>query len=121
MITTSWNLRTVGLASFQCYPWGFVIRQFDMNTLDGDELVSCPRDIGISGGDEEWLCLLYSACSGSAGDISVEVGLDCKGLDNWRGIVWDPGIVGKRCLMALGWPFIIREISMIRTVGRWRS
>ena len=35
---------------------------------------------------------------GECGGISVAAGLDCKGLDHWRGIVWDPGIVGKRCL-----------------------
>ena len=70
----------------------------DMTTLDGDELGICPRDVEISGGNEEWLCLLYSASSGSTGDISVADGIDCKGLNHWRGIVWDPGIVGKRCL-----------------------
>ena len=26
--------------------------------------------------------------------------LDWRGLDHWRGIVWDPGIVDKRCLHA---------------------
>ena len=45
-----------------------------------------------------WLCLLYSASSGSTRDKSVAAGLDCKGLEHWRGIVWDSGIVGKRCL-----------------------
>ena len=46
----------------------------------------------------EWLCLLYSASSGSAQDNSVAARLDCTGLDHWRGIVWDPGIVGQQCL-----------------------
>ena len=31
-------------------------------------------------------------------DNSVAAGLDCKGLDHCRGIVWDPGIVSERCL-----------------------
>ena len=53
-------------------------------------------DVGISDNDEVWL--LYSASSGSVWDNSVAAGLDCKHLDHWRGIVWDPGIVGKRCL-----------------------
>ena len=70
----------------------------DMDTLDGDGQGICSRDVVISDGDEEWLCLLYSASSGSTWDKSVAAGLDCKGLDHWRGIVWDPGIVGKRCL-----------------------
>ena len=70
----------------------------DMDTLEGDELVICSRNVGISDGDEEWLCLLYSASLGSVWDNSVAAGLYCKGLDHWRGIVWDPGIVGKRCL-----------------------
>ena len=86
------------IGEFSVLSLGICDPSIDMNTLDGDELVICPRDVGISGGDEEWLCLLYSASSGSVGDISVAVGLDCKGLDHWRGIVWDPGIVGKRCL-----------------------
>ena len=55
-------------------------------------------DVGISDGDEVWLCLLYSASSGSAWDNSVAAGLDCGRMDHCRGIVWDPGIVGKRCL-----------------------
>ena len=41
-------------------------------------------DIGISDSDIEWLCLLYSASSGSAWDNSVAARLDCKGLDHWR-------------------------------------
>ena len=45
-------------------------------------------------GDEGWLCLLYSASSGSSWDTSVAVGLDCKGLGHCRGIAWDPGLVG---------------------------
>ena len=31
-------------------------------------------------------------------DNSVAARLDCTGLDHWRGIVWDPGIVGQQCL-----------------------
>ena len=73
-------------------------QSIDMDTLEGDELGICSRDVGISDGDEEWLCLLYSASSGSACDNSDAAGLDCKGLDHWRGIVRDPGIVGSRCL-----------------------
>ena len=46
-------------------------------------------DVGISHGDTEWLCLLYSASSGSAGDDTVAIRLDGKGLDHWRGVVWD--------------------------------
>ena len=50
-------------------------------------------DVGISHGDTEWLCLLYSASSGSAGDYTVAIRLDGKGLDHWRGVVWDPDII----------------------------
>ena len=50
-------------------------------------------DVGIADGDTEWLCLLYSASSGSACDDSVAARLDGKGLDHWRVVVWDPGIV----------------------------
>ena len=50
-------------------------------------------DAGISHGDTEWLCLLYSASSGSAGEDSVAIRLDGKGMDHWRG-----GILGQQCL-----------------------
>ena len=55
-------------------------------------------DVRISHGDMEWLCLLYSASSGSAGANTVATRLDDKGLDHWRGVVWDLGIVGQQCL-----------------------
>ena len=55
-------------------------------------------DVGISHGDTEWLCLLYSANSGSAGDDTVAIRFDGNGLDHWRGVVWDPGIMGQQCL-----------------------
>ena len=92
------ELKDSRIGEFSVFSLGICDPSIDMNTLDGDELAICPRDVGISGGDKEWLCLLYSASSGSAGDISVAAGFDCKGLEHWRGIVWDPGIVGKRCL-----------------------
>ena len=55
-------------------------------------------DVGISHGDMEWLCMLYSASLGSVGDDTVAIRLDGKGLDHWRGVVWDPGTVGQQCL-----------------------
>ena len=61
--------------------------------IQGDTL-----DVRISHGDTEWLCLLYSASSGSARDDTMPIRLDGKGLDHWRGVVWDPGIVGQQCL-----------------------
>ena len=67
------------IGEFSVLSLGICDPSIDMNNLDGDELVICPRDVGISGGEEEWLCLLYSVRSG---DISVAVELDCKGLDN---------------------------------------
>ena len=70
----------------------------DMDALDGDALGACTRYVGILDGDEGWLCLLYSASSGNSWDTSVAVGLDCKGLGHCRGIAWDPGPVGGRCL-----------------------
>ena len=36
--------------------------------------------------------------SGGASDDTVAIRLDGKGLDHWRGVVWDPGIVGQQCL-----------------------
>ena len=58
--------------------------------------ISAPRihgyaiDAGKSLGDTGWLCLLYSTSSRSA--------RDGKGLDHWKGVVWDPGIVGQQYL-----------------------
>ena len=70
----------------------------DMDALDGDALGARKRDVGILDGDEGWLCLLYSASSGSSWDTSIAVGLDCKGLGHCRGFAWDPGPVGGQCL-----------------------
>ena len=92
------ELRDSRIGEFSVLSLGIWDPSIDMDILDGDELVISPCEVGISGGDKKWLCLLYFASSGSAGDNSVAVGLDCKGLDHWRGIVWNPGIVGKRCL-----------------------
>ena len=86
------------IGEFSVLSLGVCVPSIDMGTLGGDELVIFSRDVGISDGDAEWLCLLYSASSGSVWHNSVAAGLDCKGMDHWRGIVWDPGIVGKRCL-----------------------
>ena len=55
-------------------------------------------DARISQGDTEWLCLLYSASSQSVRDDTIVIRLDGKGLDHWKGVVWDPGIVGQQCL-----------------------
>ena len=55
-------------------------------------------DVGLSYGDTRWFCLLSSAAAGSAKDGAFAVGLDGQGLDHWRGVVWDPGIVGQQCL-----------------------
>ena len=54
-------------------------------------------DVELSHADTEWLCLLYSAGSGSVGNGTMAIGLDDQSLDHWRGTVWDPGL----CLMAL--------------------
>ena len=56
-------------------------------------------DIVISDGDTEWLCLLHFARSGNAWNNSVADRLGCRGLDHWRRVVWDPGIMGQQCLL----------------------
>ena len=53
-------------------------------------------DMGLSHDDTRWFCLLSSAAAGSAMDGALAVGLDGQGLDHWRGVVWDPGIVGQQ-------------------------
>ena len=52
-------------------------------------------DMELSHGDTEWVCLLYSTGAGSVDDGTVVIGLDGQRLDHWRGVVWDPGIVGQ--------------------------
>ena len=42
--------------------------------------------------------MLYSASLRNARDVTRAISLDGKGLDHWKGIVWDPGIVGQQCL-----------------------
>ena len=97
------------ISAFQAFP---VIDQNELELMDSrigefsvlslgvcdPSIIIDSLDDGISEGDEGWLCLLYSANSGSEWDNSVAAGLDCKRLIHWRGVVWDPGIVGKRCL-----------------------
>ena len=67
-------------------------------------------DMELSHGDTEWVCLLYSAGAESVDNGTVVIGLDGQRLHHWRGVVWDPGIVGQQglsvcydclCLMAL--------------------
>ena len=57
-----------------------------------------------------WLCLLSSADAGTAENSAMSMGLGGQSLDHWRGVIWDPGIVGQQsicvccdclCLMAL--------------------
>ena len=67
-------------------------------------------DMGLSQGDTEWFCLLSSADVGSVDSGTMARRLSGQGLDHWRGVIWDPGIVGQQglymcydclCLMAL--------------------
>ena len=52
-------------------------------------------DMGLSHGDTKWFCLLSSADAGGANDSDMTTGLGGQSPDHWRGVVWDPGIVGK--------------------------
>ena len=70
-------------------------------------------DVGIADCDTEWLCLLYSTRSGSAWDDSVAARLDGKGLDDWRGVVWDPGIVGQQCYDCLYLMALFRDVMLL--------
>ena len=92
------------IGKFLVLPLDFRDRSIGMDTLEGDELGICSHDAGISGCHEEEisdvLCLLRSSSSGNAGVCSVMNRLHWRGLDHWRGIIWDPGIVDKRCLHA---------------------
>ena len=64
-----------------------------------DPLIHCSTLVArISQGNTECLCLLYSASSGNARDDTIAIRLNDKGLYHWRGVVWDPGIVGQQCL-----------------------
>ena len=49
--------------------------------------------------DTAWLCLLHFASPGKAWNNSVAARVDCRGLDHWRGFIWDPGIMGQQCLL----------------------
>ena len=55
-------------------------------------------DNGLSQIDTKLLCLLYSADAGSVAHGTMARGLGGQGLDHWRGVVWDLGIVGQQCL-----------------------
>ena len=76
--------------------------------MDEISVFSCPIcdpsihngtwDMECSHGDTEWVCRLYSAGTGSVDNGTVAIKLDGQSLDHWRGVVWDPGIVGQQCL-----------------------
>ena len=66
------------IGEFSVLSLGVCDPSIDMDTLEGDELVICSRNVGISDGDEEWLCLLYSASSRSVWYNSVAAGLDLR-------------------------------------------
>ena len=53
------------IGEFSMLSLGACDPSIDSDTLDGDELGTCSCDVGILDGNEEWLCLLYSASSGS--------------------------------------------------------
>ena len=83
-------------------------------------------DSRISQGDTEWLCLLYSASSGNVRDDTIAIRLHDKGLDHWRGVVWDPGIVMLLVRDWAAWSLWTRtESGYCRTItwelGYWRS
>ena len=92
------------IGKFSVLPLYFRDMSIGMDTLEGDVLGICSRDLGLSGCNEEEisdvLCLLRSSSSGNAGVYSAVNRLDWRGMDHWRGIVWDLGIMDKRCLHA---------------------
>ena len=71
-------------------------------------------DNGLSQGDTKWFCLLYSADAGSVAHGTMVRGLGSQGLDYWRGVVWDPGIVGQQCIHVCY--DCLRLMALFRTV-----
>ena len=78
-------------------------------------------DVRWSRGDMTWLCLLSSVDAGTVEDSLMSMRLGGQTLDHWRGVIWDPGIVGQQgicvcydclCLMAL-----CRTISLLMQDG----
>ena len=59
---------------------------------------SATSDMGLSHGDMKGFCLLYPDGAGSVDNGTMVMGLGGQGLVHWRGVVWDPGIVGQQCL-----------------------
>ena len=98
-LRTGWVARTNGWTKSRYFPGQYVIRRF---------IVEFSHD------DKEWVCLLYSAGAGSVDNGTVAIGLDGQSLDHWRGIVWDPGIVGQQCLH--GCYDCLRLIALFRAV-----
>ena len=70
----------------------------EMGPMDTEGLPICPQDTQITISDGQWgedlLCLLIFSSQGNAVNLPVVGGLDWRGLTHWRGIVWDPGIIG---------------------------
>ena len=61
------------IGEFSVLSLGVCDPSIDMDTMDGDAQGICSRDVGILDGDEEWLCLLYSASSGVRGTSPLQL------------------------------------------------
>ena len=71
---------------------GFSLLMCNLRILHGNS------DMGLSYGDTKWFCVLSSADAGGANDSDMATGLGGQSLDHWRGVIWDPGIVGQQCI-----------------------
>ena len=113
------NGRTVGVS-------GLSLPVCNLRFRSGASNMTLSRD-GMA-----WLCLLSSPDAGTGENGAMSMGLGGQSMDHRRGVIWDPGIVGKQsicvcyyclCLMALfrtmwllvhdwaGWPVWTGSVS----------
>ena len=82
-----------------CFPTNCVQMKFGRYVCVGSsQILHDNSDMELLHGDTKWFCLLSSANAGGANDSDMTTGLGGQSLDHWRGVIWDPGIVGQQCL-----------------------
>ena len=113
----------------------------EMGPIESGGLAICHQDTRILISDGRWrddmLCLLSFSSPGNSVNLPVVGGPDWRGLNHWRGIVWDPGIMGIPslhlcydclCLIALfrDVPLFVRSQAdlsalVLKDIGGWRT
>ena len=89
------------IGEFSLFPLGFRDPLIGMSTVDGVSWLSAHVTLGYRAMTRSGLVKYYASCvppaRGCGGPFPCKLA-GLEGLDQWKGIVWGPGIVDKCCL-----------------------